>query len=414
MNYNRSKSFAISLDKSDALGHYRGQFHYPKNNQGNEFIYLCGNSLGLQPKSADEKIKREFSTWAERGVLGQDSRWIEYHEKLTRSSANLVGANNSEVVVMNALTVNIHFLLISFYQPNNKKYKILMEKNAFPSDQYAIRSQIEFHGYNPTDALIEIEPREDEHILSHGDIIEAIKKHGDELALVYLGGLNYYTGQSLDMREIAIVSKENNVVVGFNLAHSAGNVYLDLHNWDVDFAAWCGYKYLCGGPGAPSGVFIHEKHHHWKGPRLLGWWGHDKKSRFDMPSSFKPIPTSEAWQVSNAPIMGMAPLIASMNIYDEIGMDSISRKGLKLSNYMEYLLNEYLPQVTIITPKERGCQLSIIVPGGKKVFDFLQSNDVICDWRNPDVIRIAPHPLFNTFIEVFSFVHILKKALNHA
>ncbi|MFL2982907.1 MAG: kynureninase [Candidatus Neomarinimicrobiota bacterium] len=413
MMLDKSKSFALTLDQNDALGKYRSQFCYPKNNQGDELIYLCGNSLGLQPKSAEDKIKKELSTWANEGVLGQDSRWIAYHEKLTKASANLVGANNSEVVVMNALTVNIHLLLISFYQPDNKKYKILMEKNAFPSDQYAIQSQIQFHGYDINDALIEIGPHKDEKILRHNDIIEAINKHGDELALVYLGGLNYYTGQALQMKEITFTAKKRDVMVGFNLAHSAGNVLLNLHDWGVDFAAWCSYKYLCGGPGAPSGVFIHERHHEWKGPRLLGWWGHDKRSRFDMPSSFTPIPSSEAWQISNAPVMGMAPLIASMNIYDEIGMESIHRKGIELSNYLEFLLSEYLPQIKIITPKDRGCQLSIMIPDGKEIFDFLQINHVVCDWRNPDVIRVAPHPLFNTFIEVFTFVDILRKAFNY-
>lgn len=286
-----------------------------------------------------------------------------------------------------------------------------MEKDAFPSDQYAIQSQIDFHGYDPKDTLIEISPREGERTLRHEDIIDSIDEHGDKLALIYLGGLNYYTGQALDMENITSAGRARGVTVGFNLAHSAGNVPLELHDWGVDFAAWCTYKYLCGGPGSPAGIFIHERHHDWKGPRLLGWWGHDKESRFEMSSSFDPIPTSEAWQISNAPIMGMAPLIASMEIFEKVGMDPINQKGVQLSSYLEFLLLESLPKVKVITPDERGCQLSIVVPGGKEVFDFLHDNDVVCDWRNPDVIRVAPHPLFNTFTEVFKFVDILKRAL---
>ena len=409
--YDSSKSFARSLDQDDILSEYRHHFHYPKNHRGKEMIYFCGNSLGLQPKTALDQINKEFSLWSEKGVLGQESRWIAYHERLTESSARLVGAKDTEVVIMNALTVNIHFLLVSFYQPNEKKFKILMEKDAFPSDQYAIQSQIDLHGHDPKEALIEISPRHGEKILRHDDIIDAIHDHGDELALIYFGGLNYYTGQSLDMEKITQAGRSKNVTVGFNLAHSAGNVPLDLHDWGVDFAAWCTYKYLCGGPGAPSGVFIHERHHDWDGPRLLGWWGHNKESRFEMSSSFDPIQTSEAWQISNAPVMGMAPLISSMEIYDKVGMGPIRHKGIQLTSYLEFLLQEPLPAVNVITPQERGCQLSIVVPGGKEIFDFLNDNDVVCDWRNPDVIRIAPHPLFNTFMEIFKFVEILKESL---
>ena len=409
--YDSSRSFARSLDKDDMLSEYRHHFHYPKNHRGKEMIYFCGNSLGLQPKTALDQINKEFSLWSDKGVLGQESRWIAYHERLTESSARLVGAKDPEVVIMNALTVNIHFLLVSFYQPNEKKFKILMEKDAFPSDQYAIQSQIDLHGHDPKEALIEISPRHGEKVLRHDDIIDAIHDHGDELALIYFGGLNYYTGQSLDMEKITQAGRSKNVTVGFNLAHSAGNVPLDLHDWGVDFAAWCTYKYLCGGPGAPSGVFIHERHHDWDGPRLLGWWGHNKESRFEMSSSFDPIQTSEAWQISNAPVMGMAPLISSMEIYDKVGMGPIRHKGIQLTSYLEFFLQEHLPAVNVITPQERGCQLSIVVPGGKEIFDFLNDNDVVCDWRNPDVIRIAPHPLFNTFMEIFKFVEILKESL---
>ena len=412
MNYQNSILFAKSLDENDLLSSYRKEFHYPEDDNGNQLIYLCGNSLGLQPKSASDQMDKEFSIWSKMGVLGQEERWIAYHERLTKPFANLVGCMETEVVAMNALTVNIHLLLISFYNPNKKRIKILMEKDAFPSDQYAIQSQIELHGFETKDALIEIAPREGEKVIRDQDIIDSIEKNSDELALIYLGGLNYYTGQAFDMKSIASLGRSKGIMVGFNLAHSAGNVLLELHDWGVDFAAWCTYKYLCGGPGAPAGIFIHDRHHDWKGHRLLGWWGHDKESRFEMSPYFHPIPTAEAWQISNAPIMGMAPLISSMEIFDKVGMKAIHRKGMELSSYMEYLLKETLPQVSIITPINRGCQLSIIVPGGREIFDFLIDNGVVCDWRNPDVIRVAPHPLFNSFTEIFKFVKILKKAFD--
>lgn len=411
MNYENSLSFARSLDQKDHLSSYRNEFHYPKDDHENELIYFCGNSLGLQPKSASKQMDKEFSMWSKMGVLGQEERWIAYHEKLTKPFANLVGGKDTEVVAMNALTVNIHLLLISFYQPEKRKIKILMEKDAFPSDHYAIQSHIEFHGYKLKDTLIEVAPRIGEKVMRDQDIIDLIEKNSEELALIYLGGLNYYTGQALDIEAIASIAISKGIKVGFNLAHSAGNVPLELHDWGVDFAAWCTYKYLCGGPGAPAGTFIHDRHHDWKGPRLLGWWGHNKESRFEMPSLFDPIQTSEAWQISNAPIMGMAPLIASMEIFNQVGMSSISQKGKQLSSFLEYVLKNTLPEVNIITPKKRGCQLSIAVPGGRDVFNFLHDEGVVCDWRNPDVIRVAPHPLFNSFVEIFRFVQILKNAI---
>jgi len=411
MNYEKSRNFADFLDQQDGLSEYREQFNYPKDSSGKELIYFCGNSLGLQPKTVSSYLEKELSVWAEKGVIGQETRWIAFHERLEKSTAKLVGALPSEVVVMNALTVNIHFLLVSFYQPSKNRYKIMIEKDAFPSDHYAIQSQIRFHGYDPEQALVELVPRKDEKTLRNDDILSSIQDHGDQLSLIYLGGVNYYTGQAFDMGEISKAGKAQGAIVGFNLAHSVGNLPLRLHDWDIDFSAWCTYKYLCAGPGSPSGVFIHERHHDWDGPRFLGWWGHNKDSRFQMPSVFDPILTSEGWQVSNAPVMGMAPLLASMEIYDKVGMNAIRSKGKELSSYMEYLIKEYIAEVDIITPKARGCQLSIVVPGGKDVFDYLSRQGVVCDWRNPDVIRVAPHPLFNTFTEVFEFVKILKKAI---
>ena len=411
MNYEKSRNFADFLDQQDGLSEYRKQFNYPKDSSGKDLIYFCGNSLGLQPKTVSSYLEKELPVWAEKGVIGQETRWIAFHERLEKSTAKLVGALPSEVVVMNALTVNIHFLLVSFYQPSKNRYKIMIEKDAFPSDHYAIQSQIRFHGYDPEQALVELVPRKDEKTLRNDDILSSIQDHGDQLSLIYLGGVNYYTGQAFDMEEISKAGKAQGAIVGFNLAHSVGNLPLRLHDWDIDFSAWCTYKYLCAGPGSPSGVFIHERHHDWDGPRFLGWWGHNKDSRFQMPSVFDPIMTSEGWQVSNAPVMGMAPLLASMEIYDKVGMNAIRSKGKELSSYMEYLIKEYIAEVDIITPKARGCQLSIVVPGGKDVFDYLSRQGVVCDWRNPDVIRVAPHPLFNTFTEVFEFVKILKKAI---
>lgn len=413
MKYKNTEVFAQNLDETDKLAKHRNDFFYPKDNNKNELIYFAGNSLGLQPKRVSDHLTKELSVWSEKGVLGQEERWIEYHEKFTESTAKLVGALSSEVVVMNALTVNIHLLLISFYQPKEAKYKVIIEKDAFPSDYYAVQSQIKLHGFDPKQALIELTPREGEKILRHEDIIATIESHRDEIALIYLGGVNYYTGQSFNLKEITKVGREYGSIVGFNLAHSAGNLLLHLHDWDVDFSAWCTYKYLCGGPGSPSGVFIHERHHKWNGPRLLGWWGHNKDSRFEMSSTFDPINTAEGWQISNAPIMGMAPLVAAMNIYSKAGMNSIRDKGKNISSYMEYLIHQLIPSIYIVTPDDRGCQLSLVVPKGKKVYDYLLEKSVICDWRNPDVIRVAPHPLYNSYVEVFNFVKILKDAIEN-
>ena len=413
MKYEKSETFAQNLDETDKLAKHRNDFFYPKDNNKNELIYFAGNSLGLQPKRVSDYLTKELSVWSEKGVLGQEERWIEYHEKLAESTAKLVGALSSEVVVMNALTVNIHLLLISFYQPKEAKYKVIIEKDAFPSDYYAVQSQIKLHGFEPKKALIELTPRVGEKILRHDDIIATIESHRDEIALIYLGGVNYYTGQSFNLKEITKVGREYGSIVGFNLAHSAGNLLLHLHDWDVDFSAWCTYKYLCGGPGSPSGVFIHERHHKWNGPRLLGWWGHNKDSRFEMSSTFDPINTAEGWQISNAPIMGMAPLVAAMNIYSKAGMNSIRDKGKNISSYMEYLIHQLIPSISIVTPDDRGCQLSLVVPKGKKVYDYLLEKSVICDWRNPDVIRVAPHPLYNSYVEVFNFVKILKDAIEN-
>tara|TARA_B100000029_G_scaffold11658_2_gene12404 strand:- start:1546 stop:2781 length:1236 start_codon:yes stop_codon:yes gene_type:complete len=409
MIYENSKAFSESMDQRDPLKTYRENFHYPQNDNGEDLLYLCGNSLGLQPKSVRSFMEKELSVWEKEGVMGQHGRWEKFHERLIEPSAKLVGAKSSEVVVMNALTVNLHFLLVSFYQPKGRRNKIIIEKGAFPSDQYAVESQIKFHGLDPKNCLIELTPREGEKTLRTEDILNVIEEIGDEIAIIMLGGVNYYTGQAFDIKAITIAGHNVEAFVGFDLAHAAGNLVLNLHDWDVDFSSWCTYKYLCAGPGAPSGIFIHEKHHDWHGPRFVGWWGQNKETRFDMGPDFDPIQTAEGWQVSNAPVMGMVPLLASMEIFDEVGMAAFRVKGDLLTGFLDYLISENCPTVSIITPESRGCQLSLVVPGGKSVFDTLCENDVVCDWREPDVIRIAPHPLFNSFEDVFRFVDILKK-----
>ena len=412
MKFDLTKDCAKKLDKSDPLGSFRKEFYYPKTNGSDEGIYLCGNSLGLQPKSASNHIKKELKIWQEKGALGQHSRWEHFHEKLMESTARLVGAKNDEVVVMNALTVNLHLLMISFYQPNKNKNKIIIESGAFPSDQYAIDSQVKLHGLDPKNVVIELNPRNGENSLRTEDIIQTIDSCREELSMVLMGGVNYYTGQAFDLKTITESAHSVGAIAGFDLAHAAGNILLDLHNWNVDFAAWCSYKYLCAGPGAPSGIFIHEKHHEWNGPRLEGWWGNDKSTRFEMNRDFKPINTAEAWQVSNAPIFGMAPLIASMDLFEKAGMDNIYKKGQNISDYLSYLINEILPEINIITPNDRGCQLSLVVPNGRNIYKDLSNRGVVCDWREPDVIRFAPHPLFNSYLDIFHVVAILKEFIN--
>ena len=410
MIFKNSKLFANELDQNDPLKSFRDQFYYPKDKNGEEVLYLCGNSLGLQPKSVRPLVEMELNVWEKDGVLGQHGRWEKFHEKLMANSARLVGAIPSEVVVMNALTVNINLLLISFYQPTKNRHKIIIEKGAFPSDQYAVESHFHLHGYDPKDSLIELTPRTGETTLRTDDIVNTINDVGEELATIIMGGVNYYTGQAFDMETITKAGKSVGAFVGFDLAHAAGNIDLNLHDWNVDFAAWCTYKYLCAGPGAPSGIFVNKKHHHWTGPRLVGWWGQNKQTRFDMGPDFDPIKTVEGWQISNAPVLGMAPLLASMQIYDDVGMIVICDKSKIMTGYMEFLLKENLPEINIITPNDpnqRGCQLSLVIPGGKAIFESISQKGVVCDWREPNVIRVAPHPLYNQYSEVYNFVQII-------
>jgi len=410
------------LDLEDTLKPFRKRFHHPQDKSGNPFVYLCGNSLGLQPDTAEQYVLDELEAWKQLGVDGhlQAKRpWLPYHEFLTSYSAEIVGALDTEVVVMNALTVNIHLLMASFYRPKGKRKKILIESQAFPSDRYAVQSQLKFHGHHPDDDLLILQPGNGEHI-SMSDVIACLDQYGEEIALVFLGGVNYYTGQALDMASITEKAQDCGCRVGFDLAHAAGNLKMSLHDWSVDFAAWCGYKYLNGGPGAPSGAFIHERYlGRIDFPRFEGWWGHEKSSRFQMPKDFKPLNTAEAWQISNPPILSMAALLASLEIFHEAGMNQLQQKSEKLTSYLELLLkSELKDHITIITPvsvKDRGCQLSIRLNNPNiNIIDILHEKGVVCDWRDPDMLRVAPAPLYNTFDDCYQFVHILKEILNES
>ena len=351
MNFKNSKTFAQKLDEIDDLKKAKSLFLYPRISDYKKTIYLCGNSLGLQPKSVHSYLKNELLLWKNRAVLGQHERWENFHEDLAVPTSKLIGSKPSEVVIMNALTVNLHLLLVSFYKPIGNRCKILIEKGAFPSDQYAVESQIKFHGLDPRDCLIEFKTENDKNYFNDDNIVKIIQEQGSEIATILIGGVNYYNGQLLDIRRITKWGKKMGSMVGFDLAHAVGNVTLDLNKWNVDFAAWCSYKYLCAGPGSPGGVYINEKYHDWKGPRFEGWWGQNKEIRFNMGSYFDGIKTAEGWQLSNAPIFGMTPLKASMKIFDQFGMPAIRSKGIKISSFLIYLIEKNIPEVSIITPK---------------------------------------------------------------
>ncbi len=411
--------FAKDLDEQDNLKHFRELFYFPQFN-GKDSIYFTGNSLGLQPKSTRSFIEQELKDWETFGVEGHlhaKNPWLYYHHFLEEQTARLVGAKPIEVVVMNTLTVNLNLLMISFYRPTKTRYKIMMEYMAFPSDQYAIENQVKFHGYDPNDAIIELTPREGEYTLRTEDILSAIEKNKNELALIMIGGVNYYTGQLFDMQKITAHAKKcsEEIVVGYDLAHAAGNVELNLHDWNVDFATWCSYKYLNSGPGGSSGVFIHEKHANNNSlPRLSGWWGNEESTRFKMQKGFFPQQGAAGWQMSNAQIFSMAAHRASLEIFDKAGMKNLREKSLILTAYLEYLLlNGKRKDLKIITPsnpEERGCQLSIVMEkDGKNTFNKLTENGIIADWREPDVIRVAPVPLYNSFEDVWGFVKIMEE-----
>lgn len=422
MHFEDSLDFAVSLDKHDELSAFRKEFYIPKIN-GRDVIYFAGNSLGLQPVNVSEYVLQELEDWKNLGVEGHllaKHPWFSYHEPFKELLAGIVGAKPDETVAMGSLTANLHFLLVSFYRPTRNRFRIICENKSFPSDYYALDSQVRFHGFDPQEAVVEVGPREGETVIRTEYILETIERYKDSLALVMLGGVNYYNGQWFDIKTITEAAHRVGAFAGFDLAHAVGNVPLELHNWDVDFAAWCSYKYLNSGPGGVAGIFVHEKHCKNKNiPRFEGWWGNKPESRFKMERVIDPFETAEAWQLSNAPILSMAPHRASLEIFARSGMDKLRAKSLKMTGYLEYrikLINEKFNDspVRILTPadpSQRGCQLSLEVSGGKKVFELISQKGVVADWREPSVIRVAPVPLYNTFRDVFEFSEILEQAL---
>jgi len=412
------EDFARKMDSEDNLRDFRSEFLIPRAADGKECLYFAGNSLGLQPNNAKKYIDEELEDWAKLGVEGHwDARhpWLPYHEFLTEMSARLVGALPIEVVVMNTLTVNLHLMMVSFYRPTKTRFKILIEQNTFPSDKYAVDSQAQFHGFNPQEAVIEQKPRSGEATLRTEDILETIEKQGDSIALILFGQVNYLSGQAFDMEAIARAAHKKGCTVGFNLAHGAGNLLLKLHDWDVDFAVWCGYKYLNAGPGALAGCFVHERHSkQFDLPRFAGWWGHDKSSRFKMAPDYQPMPGAEGWQLSNPPIFQLAALRASLELFDKATMVALRAKSEKLTGYMEFLLksipNEFVSIMTPADLRARGAQLSTRVKGQpKKLLEHLQSHAAICDFREPDIIRVAPAPLYNSFTDVYQFAGLVAE-----
>ena len=422
MDFQNTLEFAKTLDSSDKLSTFRDEFLIP-NHDNKPTIYFTGNSLGLQPKKTKQIIYQELDDWAKYGVEGHfmaSRPWVSYHELFPSLLSPIVGGHSSEIVVMNQLTSNLHFLFVSFYRPTKSRYKILMEGKAFPSDQYAVESQVKFHGYSPEDAIIEVFPRESETSLRTEDIIETIEKNKDSIALVFFSGVNYYTGQVFDMKSIAKKAEEIDAVCGLDLAHAAGNVTLHLHDWNIDFAAWCSYKYLNSGPGGVGGVFIHEKHaKEFSLPRFTGWWGHDKTTRFKMDKTFVPMQGAEGWQLSNAPVLSMAAHFASLKVFEAAGFENLLNKSKTLTDYLMFLLKDlhHAKKINIITPFEspdRGCQVSMLIKNnGKQVYEGLMKEGVIVDWREPDVIRLAPVPLYNSFEDVYAFAKKLENLISN-
>jgi kynureninase len=420
VEFDATKDFATAMNARDPLASYRERFYIPRAPDGADCIYLSGHSLGLQPKSTHAHVERELQDWEVFGVEGHfraRNPWLPYHEILGESTARLVGALPAEVVVMNSLTVNLHLMLVTFYRPTAARNKILIEANAFPSDQYAVKSQLEYHGYDPSASLVEIALRPGETSLRTEDIEERIQADGDSIALVFLGGVNYLSGQAFECARIADAAHARGCVVGFDMAHAAGNLCLQLHDWNADFAVWCSYKYLNAGPGAVGACFVHERHaRNPRLPRFAGWWGHDKQTRFRMGPDFQAIASAEGWQLSNPSILSMAALRASLEIFDEVGMERLRAKSELLTGYLEFLLGQdHSERLSIITPRNpahRGAQLSLRLPRhGRAICDALAAQGVFCDCREPDIMRVAPVPLYNSFSDVFMFVERLRAAL---
>ena len=422
MTFENTIEFAQRLDAQDKLNKYQDEFIFPKVND-KKVIYFTGNSLGLQPKRTKAYVDEVMEDWANLAVEGHfyaEKPWWDYHERFANPLSKVVGALPSEVTVMNTLTVNLHLLMVSFYRPTKTRYKIICEEKAFPSDQYMFQSQVHSHGYKTEDAIVEIKRRDGEHNIRTEDVLAKIEEVGDELALVLIGGVNYYTGQVFDMKTITAAGHKAGAYVGWDLAHAAGNIKMELHDWNVDFAAWCSYKYMNSGPGNASGCFVHEKHHQDADlPRFAGWWGHNKERRFKMEPTFDPVHGADGWQISNLPILSLAPYLASVEMFDEIGMDSIVEKRDLITSYLEFILQEIDKEVDstfeIITPSnpvERASQLSVLLHGeGRSLFDYLMENGVITDWREPNVIRLAPVPLYTSFADMYEFGQILKRGI---
>jgi kynureninase len=419
--FQADEDFAIALDDCDPLKEFRKRFLFPKTRGGDDCIYLCGHSLGLQPSTAARYIEQELKDWAQLGVEGHfraKNAWMPYHRLLTEQTAELVGANPLEVVVMNSLTVNLHLMLVSFYRPTRGKHKILVERGAFPSDQYAVKSQIHFHGFDPATSLIELTPLPGEACLREEEIEALIDQRGDEIALILLGGVNYATGQAFDLARITRAGHAQGCIVGFDLAHAVGNLPLKLHEWGPDFAVWCSYKYLNGGPGCVAGCFVHERHAHaWELPRFAGWWGHDERTRFEMGPDFQPMSGADGWQLSNPSIVSLAVLRASLDIFHEASMERLRAKSISLTSYLEFLLNHSAStNFSIVTPSEieqRGAQISIRIPqNGQSLCKKFGHEGIIGDWREPDTFRVAPVPLYNSFHDVFQFVRRFASVIN--
>ncbi|MFD2935270.1 kynureninase [Spirosoma flavum] len=423
MTYENSLAFAQQLDQADPLRPFRDRFYIPQRND-HDLIYLCGNSLGLQPKTARVALEQELNTWQNLGVEGwfdqsdnpqsgeAEQPWLRYHATCKDALAQIVGAELSEVCPMNALTVNLHLLLSSFYRPTDKKYKILTIKGDFPSDQYALETHIKQYGFNPADALIEIAARPDDGLIHTTDIQKAITEHADSLAVIWMSGLNYYTGQVYNMAAIAETARKHCVSVGFDLAHAIGNIPLRLHDWGVDFATWCSYKYLNGGPGAVSGIFVHEKHHNQNLHRLAGWWGYREDKRFEMTPGFLPAPGADGWQVSTPNILALSLHRVAISITAEAGMVALRQKSEHLTGFLEYMLAPFddIQLLTPDDPNQRGCQLSLLVrKNGKTLFNYLTEQGIIGDWREPDCIRLAPNPLYNTFEDVWRVGEVIRR-----
>ena len=425
MTFRTDANYAAEMDRADPLADYRHKFHIPHHQHGDE-IYLCGNSLGLQPIATERYLREELEDWARLGVKAHFAGrrpWMPYHELFSERSARLVGAETLEVVNMNSLTVNLHLMMVSFYRPTAARHRILIERSAFPSDRYAAASQIRFHGFDPATSLVELAPAGNRRELDMDEVEAVIRAEGERLALVLLPGVQYSSGQTFDMARLTRAAHAVGAVAGFDLAHATGNLPLKLHDWNVDFAVWCNYKYMNAGPGAVAGCFVHARHTHaFELPRFAGWWGHDKATRFRMGPEFMPMAGAEGWQISNPPILALVPLLASLEIFEDAGMPQLREKSLRLTGYLEYLLDRRLSEVIeILTPRdpaERGCQLSLRIAGSRTlarvIFTRLEQAGVTADWREPDVLRVAPVPLYNTYTDVYRFVDILENVVSAA